>query len=208
MFRLLYRNTLRLCNNAAMPSRRADARRNRARVMAVTRQLVDQEGPHHLRVAEVARLAGVGPGTVYRAFGDKAGLLLALLDDDERRLQELILRGPPPLGPGASPDERLQAFMVALFDLTARDRHILLAADAGDPAGRFRTGVHDAWVRHVTMLLSSLRPAADARLLAELLLAALSPGLLVMLLEKDGDAEGRLRDEVRALARAVGRPEP
>ena len=53
---------------------------------------------------------GVGKGTLFRRFGDRAGLARALLDESERRLQDGFLHGPPPLGPGAPPRARLKAF--------------------------------------------------------------------------------------------------
>jgi AcrR family transcriptional regulator len=51
----------------------------------------------------VAAEAGVGKGTLFRRFGDRAGLAVALLDERERDLQAAVLSGPPPLGPGAPP---------------------------------------------------------------------------------------------------------
>src|ERR671923_2506063 len=80
---------------------RADAARNRRRVLAAARRLFAERGVANVTMEEVARAAGVGKGTVFHRFGDRAGLALALLDDRERELQEAILHGPPPVGPGA-----------------------------------------------------------------------------------------------------------
>ena len=52
---------------------------------------------------DVAHAACVGTGTLYRRFGDRAGLALALLDEQEREFQNALITGPPPLGPGAPP---------------------------------------------------------------------------------------------------------
>jgi AcrR family transcriptional regulator len=71
----------------------------------------------------VAREAGVGKGTVFRRFGDKAGLAAALLDERERELQEAMLSGPPPLGPGADDGARAEAFVRAYL------RHLRRALD-------------------------------------------------------------------------------
>ena len=59
---------------------------------------------------DVACKAGVGTGTLYRRFGDRAGLALALLDEQTREFQNELIAGPPPLGPGAPASERLRAF--------------------------------------------------------------------------------------------------
>jgi hypothetical protein len=45
-----------------------------------------------------------------RRFGDKGSLVAALLGDRERDLQDRVLSGPPPLGPGAPPRARLEAY--------------------------------------------------------------------------------------------------
>jgi len=119
-----------------MTPERADAIRNRTAVLDAASQLVDRNGAAALRMADVARHAGVGPGTVYRAFGGRSELLLALLDDEERGLQEALLRGDPPLGPGAPATQRLLAFVDALHQLTVRQRDVLMAADAGSLPGR------------------------------------------------------------------------
>jgi hypothetical protein len=69
--------------------------------------------PELVGTGVVARDAGVAKGTIFHRFGDRAGLALALLDEHERALQEQILRGPPPLGPGAPARERLPTFLGA-----------------------------------------------------------------------------------------------
>jgi AcrR family transcriptional regulator len=53
---------------------RADARRNRARILAAARELFAGEEPE-VQMDEVARRAGVGVGTVYRHFPDKEALM-------------------------------------------------------------------------------------------------------------------------------------
>src|ERR687891_1118034 len=119
---------------------RADAARNRARVLEAARRLFAERGVEAVTMADVARAAGVAKGTVFHRFGDRSGLALALLDEHERELQERVLRGPPPLGPGAPTRERLVAFLGALADLTDEHRELLLEVDHARPAGRYRTG--------------------------------------------------------------------
>jgi len=156
------------------PSERADARRNRTRILAATRTLVAREGAEGLTVATVARAAGVGPATVVRRFGDKSGLLSALLDEEERDLQEDILRGRPPVGPGAPPGERIVAFLAALAALTDEHLELLFASETAKPGARFRTGAYSAWRQHLTLLLAEAGPELDAPVVADLLLAPLA----------------------------------
>ena len=65
---------------------------------------------------DVARAACVGTGTLYRRFGDRAGLAFALLDEQTRDFQNALIAGPPPLGPGVPARERLQAFGAGYID--------------------------------------------------------------------------------------------
>ena len=61
-------------------AQRADARRNREKVLAAARRRFATDGLD-TQVDEIARAAGVGVGTVYRHFPTKEDLLAALADD-------------------------------------------------------------------------------------------------------------------------------
>src|SRR5699024_2201599 len=78
---------------------RADAARNRAKILAATQRLISSDGVDSLTMNEVARVAGVGVGTVYRRFGDHGGLVEAMMNQREHQLQQAMATGPPPLGP-------------------------------------------------------------------------------------------------------------
>ena len=137
-------------------------------------------------MSDVAREAGVAQGTVFPRFGDRAGLALALVDEAERDLQERILRGPPPLGPGAPPRERRSAFFAALAALTVEHRELLLEIDHAAPAARYRTGAYRAWLQHVVLLLGELDVPGDRALHAHLLLAPLAADLVGHLHDDEG----------------------
>ncbi|EUA33870.1 bacterial regulatory s, tetR family protein [Mycobacterium xenopi 3993] len=83
------------------PYERGDAARNRALLLDAARRLIGERGAEAVTTDDIAAAAGVGKGTVFRRFGSRAGLMMALLDDDERHLQQAFLFGPPPLGPDA-----------------------------------------------------------------------------------------------------------
>src|SRR3954465_14948071 len=117
--------------DAAPRRERADRSRNRAAVLAAAQKLFAARGPESVRMEEVAAEAGVGVGTVYRGFTDRAGLGRALLGARERRLQDALLRGAPPLGPGAPARERLLAFLTALAAYVEETFPYLAAAEAG-----------------------------------------------------------------------------
>src|SRR5687768_10383657 len=100
----------------AAPRERADAARNRQRILAAAVRLFDRHGVDAVSLDRVAREAGVSKATLFRRFGDRQALFLALIDEHERALQDAILTGPPPLGPGAPAPERLHAFLAELLD--------------------------------------------------------------------------------------------
>jgi AcrR family transcriptional regulator len=186
------------------PTGRRDAARNRARVLATAAQLVADNGAAALRIADVAAAAGVGAGTIYRAFGDKRGLLIALVDERERALQEAVIRGDPPLGPGAPPQERLRAFLQALLELVIAQREVLVVADEGSPVSRHHTGAHQAWRRHVALLLSEMPCEGDPDVLAELLLAPLAAGVQVHLIDERGVEPSAIAAALDVLLEGVG----
>ncbi|CAM5683215.1 hypothetical protein SALBM311S_06369 [Streptomyces alboniger] len=97
------------------PCLRADAARNRARLLEAAARLVAEHGAAGVTMEAVAAAANVGKGTVFRRFGDRTGLLTALLDHSEKKFQAAFLSGPAPLGPGAPPVDRLRAFGRAML---------------------------------------------------------------------------------------------
>src|SRR6202142_3909328 len=98
------------------PSERADAARNRQLIPAAAEMLFARDGVACTSMDAIAAEAGVGKGTLFRRFGDRASLAFALLESSERAFQDAFIRGPAPLGPGAAPCERLIAFGHALLE--------------------------------------------------------------------------------------------
>src|SRR3954468_18283970 len=154
--------------DAAPRRERADRSRNRAAVLAAAQKLFAVRGLESVRMEDVAAEAGVGVGTVYRGFTDRAGLVRALLDERERKLQDALLRGAPPLGPGAPARERLLAFLQALAAYVEETFPYLAAAEA---AGRTSGPVYAGWRLHTAVLLRDAAPHADTDWLPAALLA-------------------------------------
>lgn len=183
-----------------VPRERADAARNRVKVLAAAEELFARHGPECVSMEAIAAAAGVGKGTLFRRFGDRAGLAHALLDDRERRLQDAMIRGRPPLGPGAPPCERLIAFGRAVLAQSDEHRAILMAADVG--GARYRHPAYAAWHAHVAMLLREADSELDAEPIADFLLAGLRADLITHLQERGIDVE-RQGDAWEALVRKV-----
>ena len=176
-------------------AQRADAVRNRRKILAAAEAVAARKGFADLTVEEVARTAGVGVGTVYRRFTDRAGLLNALLHDRELELQEAFLTGPPPLGPGAPAPQRIRAFLHAMVDRVDVKRELLLSLEAGLAKSRdSRSAPGSVHHTHLAMLVREARPDADAHYLATALLAAVAPGTV----DRHQREYGATLDDVKA----------
>jgi AcrR family transcriptional regulator len=181
---------------------RADAARNRERILDAARRLIARKGVQRITLEAVAAEAGVGRATLFRRFPDRAALLLALLDEHERALQDKILDGPAPLGPGAPASRRLMAFAEALLELTREHGELLLGSETTAPLARMHTGAYAVWHLHLAALLAELRPDVDRDVLADLILALYDAELQSFLVaERDVGANRDLTlDSVRRLA--------
>ncbi|MFJ5077053.1 TetR/AcrR family transcriptional regulator [Streptomyces sp. NPDC088553] len=180
---------------------RADAARNRRKILDAAARIVSEDGPEAVTMNQVAHASGIGVGTVYRRFGDVSQLLWALLDERERQFQEAYMSGPPPLGPGAPADARLDAFLDALVDRVGEQREILLAAHSAAPRARYHSGAYRVMHTHVALLIGRLRPGSDSTLLAHMLLAPFSPDVMHHLAVEQELSADRLKAGVRELLR-------
>lgn len=184
---------------------RADAARNRGRVLAAAAQLFRTRGVAAVSTDDIAVAAGVGKGTLYRRFGDKSGLAAALLDERESALQAALLTGPPPLGPGAEPVERLVAFVAAYVAFADAHLDLVALSQTASPGARLRTGSHRLWRHHCRLLLDAAG-APDAALRADALLAALTAEQLRHWLRDEQRPAADVTGALVALARDLARP--
>jgi AcrR family transcriptional regulator len=178
------------------PKERADAARNRVKVLDAAARLFAEHGVDAVSMDSIAAEAGVGKGTLFRRFGDKAGLAVALLDERERALQEAILRGPAPLGPGAAGPERLHAFADAYLEYLFAHLPLVRMSETAAPGARYRIGAYRFWHLHVTLLLGG-----DAAGVAHALLASLGAEHVSGVLAELG--EQQIRESVHILIAAV-----
>jgi AcrR family transcriptional regulator len=164
----------------AQERERADARRNRERILCAAAQLIAEHGIDGVSMDDVACKAGVGKGTLYRRFGDRASLLRALIDEPERGFQEALIRGEPPLGPGAPAIDRLHSFGTGLLALLEGHARFIREAEgvgglhATARTGRYGHPVYAFYRTHVGLLLRDiLGESPRVEYLADCLLAPL-----------------------------------
>ncbi|GHH26553.1 TetR/AcrR family transcriptional regulator [Streptomyces lanatus] len=183
---------------------RADAARNRARLLEAAARLVAERGAEHVTMHEVARAAGVGKGTLFRRFGDRTGLLLALLADAEAEFHETYTLGPPPLGPGAPAGDRLTAFGCALIERLADDTDLGAALARQVPLERLHgSQVARAFHHHIASLLREAGVEGDTDMLAHTMLATANSETVDYLRNEHRISTARLRTTWAELVRRV-----
>jgi AcrR family transcriptional regulator len=165
------RSDLLTGSSSANVAERADAARNRARVLAAAAELFATRDVRTVTMDDIAKAAGVGRATVYRRYPDTWSIAVALLDEHERALQEKLLRGDPPLGPGAPPAARLAAFYAAMVELIEAHADLVLGTETG--GSRFATGAYGFWSAHVRSLLADVG-VAQPDAMVDILLAPLA----------------------------------
>jgi AcrR family transcriptional regulator len=186
---------------------RADAARNRRRILQAAEDLLAERGSGHVSLDAVAAAAGVGKGTVFRRFGSRADLMRALVEERVLALARAVASGPPPLGPGAPARQRLAAFLDAVVEIATRNADVMgayehaLAARESAAVSRQTTAVYRDWHAHISSLISESDPALDAEVLAHVLLGSLHSDLVRHLMAR-GESS-RLAAALRHLADAL-----
>ena len=190
----------------AQPPERADAARNRARILAAASKLFAERGVSCTSMDAIAAEAGVGKGTLFRRFGDRATLARTVLDQSERELQDGFLSGPPPLGPGAPAAERIVAFGAAMFDNLEINGELLLEAERSGYAAFAGSAPGRVQLIHLRSLLGERFDHGERDYLADLLLGALRPSLFRHQ-RGGGMSLGQLKDGYRLLVERLLAPD-
>ncbi|MFJ9850180.1 TetR/AcrR family transcriptional regulator [Streptomyces sp. NPDC101150] len=182
-----------------MPERkpRKDAVRNRAAVFAAADTLFTQcQSPEDITMADIAAAAGVGKGTLFRAFGDRTGLIRALYEARLEPLRNAVEEGPPPLGPVAPPLQRVPALLDAVLCFKLDNRHLALALEGTGADSPYRTAHYERWHALLRDLLQQIPAPADldsADFTAHALLAATRADLVEQLAGEKGVPREELR---------------
>lgn len=108
---------------------RSDALQNRAEILRVAAALFDKFGVENVSMSQIGREADVGKGTLYRHFRNKADLCYALLDSEQRALQERTLHHLRTTTD--APSEQLLWFLEELLVFTGKYSGLLVEATQG-----------------------------------------------------------------------------
>jgi len=183
------------------PQERGDAARNRTLLLDAARRLIAERGADAVTTDDIAAAAGVGKGTLFRRFGSRAGLMIVLLDEDEKAQQQAFMFGPPPLGPGAPPLDRLLAYGRNRLQFV-HTHHALLSDANRDPQMRFNEPMmlHH---RHIRVLLENAGTTGDLDAQAFALHALLDVDYVDRQLTERGQTLEQLGDAWESVARKL-----
>jgi AcrR family transcriptional regulator len=121
---------------------RADAQRNRERILEVAKQEFTRSGAN-ASLEDIAKKAGVGPGTLYRHFPTREDLLEAVYRTEVEKLAAAERKFAETL----PPVEALRAWMLLFVDYIAAKQIIapVLNSLAGDPKKVFEASYGQIW---------------------------------------------------------------
>jgi AcrR family transcriptional regulator len=138
--------------------KRADARRNRDRLIEAARELFAQAGTT-VPLATVAKAAGVGTGTAYRHFPTQGALVEATYREEVARLKDAaaeLLRDHPP-------DEALALWLHRCIDYLATERGFSDALRAAASGVEVHAESRAAIVAAIGLLLDAAQTAGTVR---------------------------------------------
>ena len=182
-----------------MPEHRSrkDAVRSRVAVLAAADDLFARcESPDDVTMADIATAAGVGKGTLFRAFGDRTGLIRALYEARLEPVRSAVEQGPPPLGPDTAPLQRVPALLDAVLCFKLDHRHLALALEGTGADSPYRTEHYERWHTLLRDLLDRIPGQADSTFTAHALLAATRADLVEHLAGEKGATREGLRAQL------------
>ncbi|MDT0270757.1 TetR family transcriptional regulator [Streptomyces sp. DSM 44915] len=159
--------------------------------------------PETVTMADVAAAAGVGKGTLFRAFGDRTGLIRALHASRLAPLSAAIRTGPPPLGPTTPPRRRVLALLDATLCFKLDNRHLTLALEEAGSDSPYRTEHYDHWHDLLRDTLARIPAPGDPAFTAHALLAATRADLVSHLTDRERLGREQLRARLAEFADTV-----
>ena len=143
---------------------RRDAAENRRRILAAARDLFAGQGVDQVSMHEIARVAGIGQGTLYRRYAHKGLVCMALLDENLRRHHAEVTARLADTGEAALP--QLDYFLASHVAFTEANAP-LLGAMADAACGERRGAAYDnpvqSWL-HATVSALLTRAVASGEI--------------------------------------------
>jgi len=175
---------------------RSDKARNRESVLAAAQELFERAGdPEEVSMDAIAAAAGVGKGTLFRGFGDRAGLIRAL---HERQWSAEFAAEPG----GGGPAEQVLDLLLRVWRFKQRHRVLSLALDRAGYGSPYRNESYDRLHAALAARVAAAGAGPQSEFLAHALIAAVRSDLVEHLHGRPAiDAEAGLRDLVARVLR-------
>lgn len=154
---------------------RADAARNHELLLQTAQQLFSERNIDDVTMSEIARVAGVGKGTLYRHFSDKGDLCHALLDEAMREFQDRTLQT---MRTTTDPEQTLKQFLRDAIEYVERNVELLRAAALTDTVPITEHPAHFWWRQTIYALLTQMKLDADIDFLSDAIYAMLEVRIL------------------------------
>ncbi|MFI9330204.1 TetR/AcrR family transcriptional regulator [Kitasatospora sp. NPDC052868] len=188
---------------------RADALRNREAVLAAADALFAASGsPRSVSMDDIAAAAGVGKGTLFRRFGDRAGLIGAVIASRMAPLQQAVREARDTAG--TSPRQRVLDLLDASLRFKIDNWNLMSAAEDAGLNSPYQAQHYGWWHDILRAELVQVPGVHDPDFTAHALLAAIRADLVAHLMEEGRMTAEGLRSSLAAHVGAVlgDGPEP
>ncbi|MEV4611090.1 TetR/AcrR family transcriptional regulator [Kitasatospora sp. NPDC049258] len=176
---------------------RADALRNREAVLAAADALfAASSSPHGVSMDEIAAAAGVGKGTLFRRFGDRNGLIGAVIAARLEPVRQAVLEAQRAVG--ASPRQRVLDLLDASLRFKIEHRHLMSAAEEAGLSSPYLAEHYGWWHGTLRAALDQVPGVHHADFTAHALLAAVRADLVAYLIDDRKMTPGALREALAA----------
>ncbi|WP_046780147.1 TetR/AcrR family transcriptional regulator [Streptomyces yangpuensis] len=176
---------------------RADAQRNREAVLAAADALfAASSSPHSVSMDDIAAAAGVGKGTLFRRFGDRAGLIAAVITSRLEPLQRAVREVQEQTG--YAPRQQVLDLLDTALTFKIENRNLMSAAEDAGISSPYRAGHYGWWHETLRAALDRVPGVHDPDFTAHALLAAIRADLVTHLIDERQMSPDGLRSALAA----------
>ncbi|MFF7637504.1 TetR/AcrR family transcriptional regulator [Kitasatospora sp. NPDC008050] len=181
----------------AQRTERADALRNREAVLAAADALfAASSSPHTVSMDDIAAAAGVGKGTLFRRFGDRAGLIAAVIASRLEPLRQAVReardRGEVP------PRQQVRDLLDTALRFKIENRRLMSAAEDAGLSSPYQAEHYGWWHHNLCLALDRVPGVHGADFTAHALLAAIRADLVAHLIDDQKTEPEALRASLAA----------
>ncbi|WP_329404083.1 TetR/AcrR family transcriptional regulator [Streptomyces melanogenes] len=181
----------------AQRTERADALRNREAVLAAADALfAASDSPQSVSMDDIAAAAGVGKGTLFRRFGDRAGLIGAVIASRLEPVQQAVREAQD--AAASSPRQRVLDLLDASLRFKIENRNLMSAAEDAGLGSPYQAEHYGWWHGILRDTLDQVPGVPASDFTAHALLAAIRADLVAHLIDGQKMTPEALRSSLAA----------